>query len=212
MRTLPPDLTTELEKSYSSLQQLVKMSFTGGIVRLTDADIKVFYDGEWWYSRGLKLDPAQYSTSPKVDSISFDVDNVDRTFSGIIMTEETRGRECIVYRAALDNNMHVIGDAIPLFVGFLDAIEFDEKSKSAHFDVFNHFIKWEMKSPKNTHQSLCRHTYGGVRCGEVGTTWCDHTWNRCVALGNSLNFRGFRWISALRDKDIWWGRTANYKG
>lgn len=211
MRGLPPDLTTELIKNYSSLQQLVKLSFAGGTIRLTDADMKIFYDddtgdgAQWWYPRGLRLDPAQYSTSPKVDSILFEVDDVDRTFAAIILTEETRGRDCIVYRAALDNNMKVIGGAVPSFVGFLDAIEFD--GKKARFDVFNHFIKWEMKAPRRIHQALCGWTYGGARCGEAGTTWCDHSWNRCTALGNTINFGGFRWISALADKDIWWGRV-----
>ncbi len=213
MRTLPPDLTTELEKSYSSIQQLIKIKFTSGTIRLTDADIKILYDdntgdgAQWWYSRGLTLDPAQYSTSPKIDSISFEIDNVDRTFSAIILTEETRGRECIVYRVALDNNMHVIGDAVICFAGFLDAIEFD--GKKARFDVFNHFIKWEMQTPRRIHQALCGWTYGGARCQEAGTTWCDHSWDRCVALSNSINFGGFRWISALKDKDIWWGRQAS---
>jgi len=205
MRTLPPDLTTELEKDYSCIKQLVLMSFTSGAVRLTDADLKIYYDGEWWNSRGLRLDPAQYSTSPKVDSISFEVDNIDKTLSNIVLSEETRGKGCTVYRVALDNNLHVIGGAVASFIGFLDAIEFD--GRKARFDVFNHFIRWEMKSPRRIHQALCGWTYGGTRCGESGSTWCDHSWTRCVALSNNTNFGGFRWISALKDKDIWWGRA-----
>jgi hypothetical protein len=204
MRSLPADLTTELAKEYNSLKQLVEISFLGGTVRLTDADRDIFYDSFWWISYGLTLDPAQYFSTPKVDSISFEVANVNRMMSNIILTEETRGRSCIVYRVALDNNLHVIGAASPSFVGYLDAIDLD--SNRIRFDVYNHFVRWEMKTPKRIHQALCRRTYGDTRCGVSGS-WCDHTWDRCVVLGNSLNFGGFRWIAALKDKEIWWGRV-----
>jgi len=39
-----------------------------------------------------------------------------------------------------------------------------------------------------------------------GETWCDRTYARCLVLGNTDNFGGFRWLPSIIDKEIWWGR------
>lgn len=37
-------------------------------------------------------------------------------------------------------------------------------------------------------------------------TWCDQSYDRCVILGNTTNFGGFRWLPGLATKNIIWGR------
>lgn len=207
MRFLPTDLIgIELAKEVNCLRHLFKLAFTSGIARYTDADIDVRYGGEWWFSRGIEFDAAKYSLSSKVDSIQFSIDNVERELSGIIMSEETRGKECTIYRVALDKNMQVIGEAVILFLGYLDAIEID--NQRARFEVYNHFIRWKMMTPRRFHQATCMWTFKSTYCGySDGETWCDHSWERCVALGRKLNFGGFRWLPSLIGKQIWWGRS-----
>ena len=51
------------------------------------------------------------------------------------------------------------------------------------------------------------HTPGTCRYSGSGT-WCDKSWDRCVTLGNSINFGGFRWLTGLQEKTIYWGRHA----
>lgn len=37
-------------------------------------------------------------------------------------------------------------------------------------------------------------------------TWCDKSYERCLALSNTLHFMGMRWIPGLQGKEIWWGQ------
>jgi hypothetical protein len=65
-----------------------------------------------------------------------------------------------------------------------------------------------MLTPRHIYGAECRATFKSTRCGYVGAeTWCDHSWERCIALNNKINFRGLRWLPYLIDKQIWWGRA-----
>ena len=204
MKGLPAELTAELVKEYHAISHLFELSFST-VYRWTDADIDIYYNGLWWTSKGISFDSASFSASPKVDNIEFLIDNVGLGISGIVMNEEIRGKECVIYRVALDRNMSVLG-LTKLFVGFVDAIEID--GKKARFSVYNHFIRWKMSTPRRLHSPTCSWTFKGEECTYSGAeTWCDHSWERCVALANKLNFGGFRWLPFLTDKQIWWGRV-----
>jgi len=204
MKALPIELTTELAKEYHAIAHLFELSFPV-VYRFTDADIDIYYAGYWWTSKGISFNSANVSASPKVDSIEFEIDNVDLSISAIVMNDEIRGKACTIYRVALNKNMTVLG-ASKLFVGFFDAIEVD--NQRARFSIYNHFIRWKMLTPRRIHQATCAWTFKGAQCTYAGAeTWCDHSWERCVALGNKLNFGGFKWLPALVDKQIWWGRV-----
>ncbi len=204
MKSLPAELSTELAKEYHFQRHLFQLTLAS-TYRYTDADIDIYYSGQWWYSRGIEFDAAKLSASPRVDSLSFEIDKVDKTFSAIVLAEETRGKECTIWRAALDKNMAVLGVS-KLFVGYLDSIEID--NKRARISVYNHFIRWKMLTPRRLHSATCPWTFKSTYCAYAGAeTWCDHSWERCVALTNKLNFGGFRWLPYLVDKQIWWGRA-----
>jgi hypothetical protein len=47
---------------------------------------------------------------------------------------------------------------------------------------------------------------------EVQTySWCDHSYESCDRMGNTLNFGGFKWLIYLQDKEFTWGRNPNKK-
>lgn len=49
--------------------------------------------------------------------------------------------------------------------------------------------------------------YEVTECAYVGTeTWCDQSYDRCAALLNMDNFGGMRFIPAIAEKEIWWGK------
>jgi predicted metal-binding protein len=206
MKGLPVELTTELVKEYHAISHLFELSFST-VQRFTDADIDIYWGGQWWYDKGVNFDSATFSASPKVDSIQFEMDNVDLGVSTVIMTEEVRGKSCVIYQVALNKNMAVLGST-KLFVGFIDQIEID--GKKGRFTIYNHFIRWKMSTPRRIHQATCMWTFKGTQCGYAGAdTWCDHSWERCNAVtpNNKLNFGGFRWLPALAEKSIWWGKV-----
>jgi hypothetical protein len=52
--------------------------------------------------------------------------------------------------------------------------------------------------------------YEITECGYIGAeTWCDQSYERCATLMNTANFGGERFLPALMEKEIWWGRSRS---
>ncbi len=72
--------------------------------------------------------------------------------------------------------------------------------------VTNQFAQWTQETISK-HSPSCRwKVFKGAECQYAGTEpWCDRSYTRCQALGNTANFGGFRWLPSIEDKVIWWG-------
>ena len=215
MRSLPISLTQELSKEVASIGHLIKIvlfnpvTHTDIALYYTDKDFDVFYDDgtgvHTYLSRGIEFDGGQQNLTPKVDSISFTIDNVALEFSSYVMNYDTRGRECTIYRAAFNDQLQVLG-AAPLFPGVLDRVSIEPQK--ATFDVLNFLIRWNTLTPRRKHIATCPWTFkDSVTCRYVGAlTTCDKSWDACVTRANTVNFGGFRWLTGLQDRRIMWGR------
>ncbi|MBW2024368.1 MAG: hypothetical protein JRH08_00725 [Deltaproteobacteria bacterium] len=95
--------------------------------------------------------------------------------------------------------------AITLFNGQIDRWSLDEAQLVMTIADMN--VQWARK-PLSRHPASCRwRVFKGPECGYTGSeTWCDRSYARCSALGNTANFGGFRWLPSIMDKEIWWGR------
>jgi len=217
MRSLPLSLTQELEAEVASMGHLIKIVLydettqTDVPLYFTDKDMDVVYDAgegaKTWLSRGIEFGDGQQGLTPKVDNMSFEIDNTTLEFSAYVMSYETRGKECTIYRAAFNSSLQVLGSAV-LFPGIMDRIEVDHKR--ARFDVINSFIRWNTLTPRRRHAASCFWTFKDTQtCRYAGTTYtdCEKTWDDCTTRGNTPNFGGFRWIQSIsaEDKDIQWG-------
>jgi hypothetical protein len=50
--------------------------------------------------------------------------------------------------------------------------------------------------------------YEVTECAYIGSeTWCDQSYDRCLVLGNQLNFGGFRYLPACCEQELWWGKA-----
>ena len=207
MRTLPQALITELAGGVNEANFLIYLIDieTATPKYLTNADQKIYYESKVYVPWGMDFGGVEYSISPTVDKVSVDLDNTDEAFSQLMQTTELRGKRFLMRIAALDQNMGVIGAPVIPFDGILDTCR--AKKKNFKMDVFNHMILWKKKIPRRTHQPTCTWTFkDSVTCKYAGATaTCDKSWEECVAMGNSLNFGGFRWLPSLADKSIWWG-------
>lgn len=273
--------------------------------RWTDSDQPIRFGGFWYEANGIRFDQAQYSADIKLDSIQLEIQNVDKAFSDLVLSNDMRGNEVRIYRVALDNYLNVIGGMTTetdlntyglLFVGYMDKIEVDRGR--AKIEVYNHFIKWKMPTPRRIHSPTCYWVFasphgitGSTECGWTGyalgydtgtgaavvvgdtitglttghtalveyvelltgtwgvdaagnfyfhtstgtfqnneqlrvggvtrclangirtdSTWCDHSYNRCLALANTNNFGGFRFLPDLASKELTWGSNKmNWK-
>jgi len=218
MRSLPPELLSEISKEAFSIGHLIKITLynvatqTDVPIYLTDKDMDVHYDlgdgagVKQYLSRGIEFEGGQQSLSSKVDSIAFEVDNVSLEFSSYVMNYETRGKGCIIYRAAFDDSLQVIGHTV-LFPGILDRVEIEYGR--ARFEVLNSFVAWAMLTPRRHHSATCPWTFKGTNCGYAGAlTSCDKSWTQCTERARTADFGGFRWIQSLEsgDKQITWGK------
>ena len=73
-------------------------------------------------------------------------------------------------------------------------------------NVTNEMILWNKKSLR-PQSSSCPWTFKGVECAYAGAeTWCDQSYARCVDLLNAAQFGGERFLPAITEREIWWGR------
>lgn len=209
MRSLPAAMTAELAKEIVYVRHLYKLT-AAATYRWTDSKDPLWFDSLWWVPKPIKFDVAQYSLNPQVDSITIEIENIDKEFSTIALAEDLRGKEVVIYRICLDANLDVIGavseaTASCLFLGYVDQIRIDRRT--AKIQVYNHLIKWRTATPRRLHSPTCQWVFKSTdNCTYAGaSTWCNHSWERCVALSNSTAFGGFRWLPELAQTELYWG-------
>jgi hypothetical protein len=102
MRTISTALQAEFADEQSQGYVLVKVSM-GSTYRYTDCDIDLYYNGDRYIAKGFALNGIEQSPGFASDSISLDIDNVDRTFSAIVLSEDAANAPISVYYQALSN-------------------------------------------------------------------------------------------------------------
>lgn len=210
MRSLPAELTAELEKEIVCLAHLITVTISASeIYRWTDFKEGIVYGGYWYLSRGITFTEISSSYESSPDSITFTIDNVDKLISNLALTQATVGKECKIERVALDKNLQVVGGAAVVFLGYLDAMRINRQK--AQIEVFDEMIKWRViQCPRRLHSPSCQWIFKSTYCAYAGAaTWCDHTWERCDILANTLNYGGFPSISDMVNKEIYWGRKKS---
>lgn len=206
MRSLPTDIALEIAKDYAFFCRLVKMELST-TVYYTDLDMDIVWNGNTYLSRGLKFHDVHGGLTASIDKTSFEIDNTGLEMSSLVLSQDTRGRVCTIYIAAIDKSGQVV-DADVLFTGMLDSIKVD--AKKAVFDVYSHMILWKKKIPGRIHQATCPWIFKDTTTCRYSSSavWCDHSYDRCTALSNTSNFGGFRWLPSLQNKQVWWGRAG----
>ena len=95
---------------------------------------------------------------------------------------------------------------IMVFKGYLDSWKLDEEWIDVQ--IVSALEAWNRRIIRKS-SSTCRWLkFKGEECGYSGEeTWCDRTYARCSALGNTANYGGFRWLPSIMNKKIFWGRS-----
>lgn len=262
MRSLPAELIAEFAKEYYASAHLFVFTLAS-IYRYTDYAHDIYFGGNWYIARIVKFDAVRLTSNPRVESVSLKIEDIDKTWEGIILSQDIRFKKCEIFSIPLDKNIQVLGSADKLFIGYFDKSERPRGSNDVEIKVYNHMILWSRTTPRRTCSPTCQWDFKhgpdiilgtdaqNYRCklnhvafaasrpvtganwasywelggtgpltwtdGDtylVGTcryagaeTWCDRSFKRCQDLANTLHFGGFRWISFLQDKKIWWGQT-----
>ena len=175
MKTLPIDFLTQLKLDSHTLALLFKLELKSTHSYCwTSFDDKISYDGNWYSPKGINFISHEVSLFPKADSITLEINNVDKAFSDLALANELRGKAVTIYQVALDNNNQVV-DALTVFYGYTDTIEINQRK--ATVEVYNHLIKWRKQVPRRNHFATCSWVFGDSAHEVTGT---DANNYRCV--------------------------------
>jgi hypothetical protein len=157
--------------------------------------------------RGFKHDGARYSLGRIVDKVSLEIDNLDETLSSEFIGGSPQGSTVSLKEVVLNSSNQVMGHPVTWFSGTLD--DWDADEGRIRMSVVGPNYAWSRKTTSR-HPSSCRwRIFKGDECEYAGTeSFCDRSYTRCAALGNTGEFGGFRWLSSIEGKDITWGRVA----
>jgi hypothetical protein len=209
MRTIDPDTVSLLEAKTLRPFFVLDLEIDGTHYRYTDCDVPLMLDSETYSPRGAKLEPIRYSLGTVVDSMKMRIDNLDSALTAAFVDGTPQGSTVILKLVLVSGGLALpLQYAVTLFEGSIDGWNLDEESVS--FTVASELVQWSHKTLAK-HSASCRwKEFKGTECAYAGAeTWCDRSYTRCAALGNQVNFGGFRWLPSIIDKELWWGRVRS---
>jgi len=232
MRNCDPDFSAELEKEMLSSFHLIEFTLRNDTYRFTDGDVPVYYAGVRYDPRDFEFDNLAISSSLSVDRTTLTIDNADLVLSAMLLGEDCRNRPVTLYQGLRlsAEGMQMLFEA---GVAFEAGVDFEQVrgttgyvaeiifrgvvegwrigEKTALIDVCNEMIIWSKKTLRKQGSS-CPWTFKGEEeCRYAGSeTWCDQTYERCAALLNTDNFGAERFLPAVIEKKLYWGKATRY--
>ena len=204
MISIPPDLLSEITAEYSYIVYAVRIH-TSSVLNFVATDNDAVIGGTVFQAKPFEIDTVSISGSMGVSTVTINFDAVQTDLVSLALNNELQGSKVEIYLVGLDENLKSI-DTVPLFIGFITDIEIDDKIISLR--VSDLMYRWKDEQ-LNNHAATCPWRFKDPHtCKYSGSeTWCDKTYNRCQALGNTQHFRGFRYLPSISEKDIWWGKA-----
>ena len=202
MRSFDVTLAAEIAKETAATFCFLEFQFAA-TYRYTDRDISLYSGGNKYSPLNFTLGNFVSAANMSIDRMTIDIDNTGLIFSAILLGEDVRNKTVIQSFGCLDADNKIIAVA-EFFRGILS--DWDISEDTARITVVNEFILWKKKTLRIC-QSTCPWGFKETECGYAGVeTWCDQSYERCLALNNEDQFGGFRFLPSIMEKEIWWGR------
>lgn len=210
MKNWPVAFTAQLESETYRPFHLLQMNFSPPL-RYTTCDIPLAYQGNEFSPRTFAVPELESSVSSGIDKVTLEIDMADR--DATLLEEFVGGTpgdiSVHLYLQVLNDNMQAVSTAI-LFSGKIDSFEYKRPILGVAVSSFHSL--WNKRTMEMSTPS-CRRNFRKSDCGYAGAAdWCDRSWLRCEALGNTSRFNGFRFLPSLSDRDLWWGRKFGEEG
>lgn len=233
MRTVDTSIKSKFQSGQLIMFTLLKMTIDGTDYTYTDCDVPI-HSTNTYSPRGIDLKGITYSDNQVVDKAELALDNLDDALTTVFVGGTPQGSDVYLYLVIMttgdDNYITMQSEAITMqgetitvqggggytivaspllvFQGEIDKWGFAEGT--IDITVANIFNRWKRKTQARQNPSCRWKVFGGTECGYSGSeSWCDRTYSKCSALGNTANFGGERWLASIVDKTIWWGRTPS---
>jgi hypothetical protein len=204
MKTISTAINAQLEAEQFVYCYTVEIRFGAGTVYYTDADRAVHYSDIRYSPIPISFADIAYAAALSVDQVTVEFGNANLTMSAYLLGEDARNRTIIISHAVLNSAGTCLG-LTNLFQGIIGEWEITEDR--ATIRALNELVLWR-KRPLRTASATCPWVFKGTECGYAGAgAWCDQSFSRCAELANQANFGGFRFLPALMEKQVWWGRV-----
>lgn len=208
MRSLNPDIQVALAAGELRPFVLIGLTIDGTDYRFTDCDVPIGWNGVLYQPRGLSTGGVNYSLAKVVDSIRLGLDNLDDQLSLAFIGGEPQGSPVRIRLVVLDTAYQLIGaypdDNVLLFSGTID--DWSDTEGKIEFTVTSDLAQWGRRTLRMQSSGCSWAVFKGVECGYSGPeSSCNRTYASCLALGNTANFGGERWLPSLEGKQIIWG-------
>lgn len=205
MKTLDASLSAALSAENSVLCFLLSFTVASTTYRYTDANVDLFYNGNTYTSYGLEPEAIGLSVSEGQDSINIQIDNAALEMAAIVLNDDALGGAVDLYLACVSDTTKLITAAENMFSGKISS--WSMTNNMLRLETVNDLVWWNKRTLRQT-TGDCRWDFKGTECGYVGAaTRCDRSYANCTALSNTDSFGGFRFLPAVQEADIWWGRT-----
>jgi hypothetical protein len=204
VRNFDDDLYQSLSAEVLSDFYLLKFEFSTPIYA-TSSQLPVIFESNKYLPKSFKFDALALSSALSVDKVTLELDNVSLEWSQSLLSQDARGKLVTVYVGVRMQDGTIA--AASLFHGFLDGWELIG-TKKASVTIVNELVFWNKKTLRQA-KTQCPWSFklAGGDCKYVGgEDWCDKSADRCEALGNQLNFGGEKYIDAIVNRTIQWGR------
>lgn len=184
-RVLSSNMATEFASDTLSPIILVELDFDTDPVNVWSGINEIDWDGITWFGLGDLLGVSFIEETTEVRAIGSTVtlNGLDSSITSVALQEDYQGRSATIWLGALGSNGQVIADPIVIFGGRMDTMAINEGSEtvSITINIENRLIDFERSK-------IRRYTDQDQKI--------DYP-----------NDKGFEFVSAIRDKEIVWGRT-----
>ncbi len=206
MRKFAPAILAAMAADEIRAFLLLEMDLDGTVYKHTTCDVPIRARGVRYTPYPFTAKPLDYDSNKIVTSAQITLDITDQTYTTLFVGGTPQPGIVTLRYVFLDTSYAVISNPITLFIGTLDKWSLTETT--IKITVANELKTWDKKT-LSMHPSSCRwKIFGGTECTYAGAeTWCDRSYTRCTALGNTIHFGGFRWLPSIEDKEVWWGRV-----
>jgi len=178
--------------------------------KMTQSSSYQYSSGDGNYDpRGFEFESINYTLSNVMDDCTLRIDNLDSVLTSIFVDNTIEEQEASVYLGLMDTDDTVLGTVL-MFTGEVDSFELDESE--VRMVIGSKFTRWGNQA-YNKHSASCRwKVFKGDECGYAGgQTWCDRSYTRCVVLGATATFGGFRFLPSIENRKIWWGPNPSQR-
>ena len=187
---------------------LLSMTLDSVNYAYTSAPMPIALGGTLYQPRHLELGQVRRGAGVVVESAQITLLNLDRVLMTAFVGGAPQGSPASLSEVYLDRASRApLGNAaVTLLAGEVGRWSLAEDVLT--FTLRNSYATWS-NITFNSHSPSCRwRTFKGAECGYTGTAVeCDRSYARCVALGNSANFGGYRYLPDIENKAIWWGQA-----